>query len=147
MRPIRSSRLLVVSVLVVALALSAAVAAFAAHPRSGKWAGKLSTNRAKVTFKVSKSGKRVKSFAVVSMPVYCYSQGYTTKVFLVPSAKVKGSGKFARAYKTKNDLGQVDGTLKVSGHFKTPRKASGKVNYTRAGCTSGPVKWSARRKR
>ena len=140
----RPTRRFVTYILV--LALVAPVAAFAAHPDSGKWAGKLKTNGAKVTFKVSKSGTRMKNFAVVLLPVYCYGTGLTTKVFLVPSVTIKESGKFTRAYETKNDSGQVDGTLEVSGRFKTSTKASGKLDYTRSGCSSGPVKWSAKKK-
>ena len=145
--PVRRTRRLIL--LAAVLALCVPVAALAAHPGSGKWGGKLKTNGAKVTFKVSKSGKRLKGFAVVQLPVYCYgtsSGGLTTKVFLVPSAKVKQSGKFKRTYKTKNNGGQVDGTLKVSGRFKSAKKASGKLSYVGGGCSSGPVKWSAKRK-
>ena len=148
MTSIRSPRPLVIFILV--LALLVPVAAFAAKPRSGKWAGKLSTNGAKVTFKVSKSGKRVKSFAVVQLPVYCYGTGtggLTTKVFLVPSAKVRKGGKFKGVHETKNSGGEVDGELIVSGRFKTRKKASGSLDYVRSGCSSGPVKWTAKKKR
>jgi hypothetical protein len=134
------TRLLSVFVLILVLAITASVAAFAARPGSGKWAGTVDDNKAKVTFKV---GKRVKSFAVASLPVYCYGQGYTTKVFLVPSVKVRKGGSFKRAYKTRNDLGQVDGTLKVSGRFSTAGRASGKLDYNRGGCTSGRLAWHA----
>lgn len=119
--------------------------AFASDPGSGKWEGKLKTNGADVSFKVNDSGKTLKTFVVVQLPVYCSVGGLTTRVFLVPSAKVKSSGKFNRVYKTR-DHGEVDGKLKVSGHFKSAEKASGELNYVRSGCSSGPVGWSAKRK-
>ena len=143
----RSLRFLAVSMLVLAFALSAAVIAFAAKPAGGKWGGKVNPSGVKLSFKVSKSGKRVKTFAVATLPVYCYAEGFTTEVFLIPSAKVRASGRFRRAYKTKDEFGRVDGTLTVSGRFKTARRASGKLDYQRGGCTSGKLNWSAKRKR
>jgi hypothetical protein len=119
--------------------------AFAADPDSGKWAGKLKTNGADVSFKVKNGGKLVKTFAVVQLPVYCYGSGLGTKVFLVPSAKVENSGRFKRVYKTR-DHGQVDGKLTVSGRFTSATKASGTLDYVRSGCSSGPVDWTAKRK-
>jgi hypothetical protein len=131
-----------------AIALLVPVAAFAAHPSSGKWKGKVKTNGVKVTFKVSKSKKRVKNFAVVQLSVFCFGgEGLTTRVFLVPSAKVKKSGKFKTVYHPKDESGQVLGNLELSGRFKTSKKASGKLNYTQEGCSSGPVKWSAKKKK
>jgi hypothetical protein len=119
--------------------------AFAAQPGSGKWAGELKTNGADLSFKVAKSGKSLKNFAVTLLPVYCTVGGLTHRVYLMPSAKVQNNGSFKRTYKTK-DHGQVDGKLKLSGKFKSSNKASGNLSYVRDGCSSGPVGWSAKRK-
>ena len=78
------------------------------------------------------------------LPVYCYGSGYTTKVFLVPSAPVSG-GAFSTVLATTNDGGQVDGSFEVSGQLGNS-SASGAMKYTRAGCTSGPLTWTATRK-
>jgi hypothetical protein len=121
-------------------------AALAAQPDSGKWVGGLSTNGAKVTFGVSRGGGSVENFAVVLLPIYCYGQGFSHKVFIVPSARIKNSGKFSRVFKSRNDDGQVDGTLEVSGRFKTSKRAGGKLSYVGGGCSSGPINWTAHAK-
>ena len=120
--------------------------ALAAQPQSGKWQGKLATNGAKVTFRVSGSGGTLRSFAVVQMPVYCYGSGLTTKVFLIPSVRVRNNGRFSRTYKTRNSGGQVDGDFEVSGRFSTSRRAAGQVDYNRGGCSSGNVRFSAHKR-
>ena len=142
-RSAHASRLLIAVAL--ALALLAPSAADAARPKSGKWSGKVE-NGAELTFKVSKSRKRVKEFGVFALPVYCFGSGLTTKVFAVPPVKVKRSGKFKTVFVPKDEDGQAEGELELSGRFKTRKKASGKLKYVRSGCSSGPLEWSAKKK-
>jgi hypothetical protein len=143
-RSAHAARLLTVGA--VALALLVPATADAARPKAGKWSGTVESGSTEVTFRVSKSRKRVKNFAVVQLQVYCFGSGLTTKVFLVPSAKIKKHGKFKTVFSPKNDAGQDDGNFELSGRFKTRKKASGKLKYTRSGCYSGERSWSAKKK-
>jgi hypothetical protein len=138
-RSARAARILIVMAL--ALALLVPAAANAARPKSGKWSGEV--GGAELTFKVSKNHKRVKNFGVFALQVYCFGSGLTTKVFAVPPVKVKKNGKFKTVFIPKDEDGQDEGKLELSGRFKTRKKASGNLNYLRSGCSSGKRDWSA----
>jgi hypothetical protein len=141
---LRSRRILALTTAILALGLLGPVMADAGRGKAGKWKGKAAGSQ--MSFKLGTDGKRIKDFFVPNLTVYCYGEGLTTKVFLISSTKVKKSGKFSKTYTTKDSGGEKDGKLTVSGRFKSKRKVSGKLTYNRSGCSSGPVKFKAKRK-
>ncbi|MGZ5336698.1 MAG: hypothetical protein ACXWDT_01495 [Solirubrobacterales bacterium] len=109
---------------------------------AGSWTGTVSGGvSATLSFTVSAGDASVDNFAVTVLPVYCFGEGFVNRVFLIPSTPLSG-GAFATVLQTTNDSGQVDGRFEASGTL-TNTTGSGALRYERAGCSSGPLTWTA----
>lgn len=145
-------------VLALAAVLFAALPAAAEAAQPGKYTGKLYAfdqkdkrpyKNVKVSLKVSKSGGKLTKFTVSSAPVFCLNvftgEGRAEfKVAYVPSAKIKGNGKFSRTYITKNKSGEEVGRQVLKGRFKGS-KATGTIETQTTGC-SGTSRFKLKRK-
>ena len=136
----------------------AAIPAAAQAATPGKYTGKLYAfdqkdktpyKGVKVSLKVAKSGKKLTKFTVSSAPVFCLNiftgEGRAEfKVAYVPSAKIKGNGKFSKTYITKNDSGEEIGRQVLQGKF-SGSKATGTIETQTTGC-SGTSRFKLERK-
>lgn len=59
------------------------------------------------------------------------------------SMKIKRSGAYSFSGTRTDVIGQTF-TIKITGKFKTSKKASGTMRYTRPGCDSGTLKYTAK---
>ena len=149
------SRAAVLSILVVVSLVALPAAADAAKP--GKYTGKLYTfdrsnkdpyPNVKVSLKVSKSGKKLTNFTVSAAPLFCLNiftgEGRAqSQAVLVPSAKIKGNGKFSRTYVIKKN-GEEIGRQVLNGKVSGSR-ATGTIETQSTGC-SGTSRFKLKRK-
>ena len=149
------SRAAALASLVVLSVVALPAAANAATP--GKYTGKLYAfdksdikpyPNVKVSLKVSKSGKKLTKFKVSSAPLFCLNiftgEGRAEfQAVLVPSARIKGGGKFSRTYVIKKD-GREIGRQVLKGRF-SGSKATGTIETQSTGC-SGTSRFKLKRK-
>jgi hypothetical protein len=129
----------------VSLALVFTGAALAAKPKKGKsYSGTLAAPRTAVTvsFKVSKSGKKVTALKINNLPLYCSGGGPPVPITF-KNAKISKSGRFKskghQTISTGPNQGQVGARLKISGRFKSGGAEAGtlKTTYPASASCSG----------
>lgn len=149
------TRAAALSTLIVLSVVALPAAANGATP--GKYKGKLYTfdksnkkpyPNVKVSLKVAKSGKKLTKFTVSSAPLFCLNiftgEGRAAfQAVLVPSAKIKGGGKFSRTYIIKKE-GREIGRQILNGKF-SGSKATGTIETQSTGC-SGTSRFKLKRK-
>jgi hypothetical protein len=132
---------------VAALLLVAALAvpASAATPKSGGWKGRLKDpHSGRLSFKVSKSKRKLTKFKIPAVVVVCGLDIRTVTVG-VPSARVSSRGRFRRTYKLRDPDPSLEATYRLKGRFTSRRRASGQVNVRTTSCNV-TIKFSARPK-
>ncbi len=126
--PIGVRRVCVVALAVVAILtiVGSALAATAAKAEKGKtYRGTIKRYGTPISFRVSKTGKRVSNFKIKFAPfIFCQGGGETIRS---GSASVSGNGTFAAKLPIYTLTGTTDGHMTVTGKFAKEGKESGKV--------------------